>query len=122
MLVNQANEYKGADIMSRRDIVKRKEIWFSPEQWKTVEQRAKSVCMKTSTFIRTVAVREKINYIDIKTLAGVESALRSIGNNINQLAKKANETNSIYVEDVEILRKECDAISRTLNQYLSTLR
>ena len=108
--------------MSRRDIVKRKEIWFSPEEWKTVEQRAKSVCMKTSTFIRTVAVREEINYIDIKTLAGVESALRSIGNNINQIAKKANETNSIYAEDVEILRKECDAISRTLNQYLSTLR
>ena len=48
-------------------------------------------------------------------------ALRIIGANINQLVKKANETHNVYAADVENLRKEVDAISHTLNQYLFTL-
>ena len=48
-------------------------------------------------------------------------ALRIIGANFNQLVKKANKTHNVYAADVENLRKEVDAISHTLNQYLSIL-
>ncbi len=36
--------------------------------------------------------------------------------NINQLAKKANEINSIYAKDYENFKKEYEKICRTLNQ------
>ena len=48
-------------------------------------------------------------------------ALRIIGANINQIAKKANETHNIYAEDVEKLRKENESLCHTLNQFLSIL-
>ena len=38
------------------------------------------------------------------------NALRIIGKNINQLAKKANEINSIYAEDYENFKKEYEKI------------
>ena len=46
------------------------------------------------------------------------NALRIIGNNINQIAKKANEINNIYADDIEKLRKENYLLCHTLNQFL----
>ena len=47
-------------------------------------------------------------------------ALRIIGGNINQIAKKANETN-IYTADIEVLRKEVENIEHTLSLFLANL-
>ena len=46
---------------------------------------------------------------------------KAIGNNINQIARKANETHSIYAEDIEILKGGLSEICRMLNQFLSEL-
>ena len=48
-------------------------------------------------------------------------ALSAIGNNINQIAKKANEINSIYASDIEDLKENYEDICHTLNLFLSTL-
>ncbi|MBR6044746.1 MAG: plasmid mobilization relaxosome protein MobC, partial [Ruminococcus sp.] len=43
-------------------------------------------------------------------------------NNINQVAKKANETNNIYAGDVEKLKGEVAELCHTLSRFLSTPR
>ena len=48
------------------------------------------------------------------------NALRIIGRNINQITKKANETHSVYADDVAKLHKEVEALSRTLSQLVFT--
>ena len=45
-----------------------------------------------------------------------------IGGNINQIAKKANEINSIHAGDIEKLQEEYNSVCHTLNQFLSTLQ
>jgi hypothetical protein len=50
------------------------------------------------------------------------NALRIIGSNINQIAKKANEINSIHAGDIEKLQEEYNSVCHTLNQFLSTLQ
>ena len=57
----------------------------------------------------------------MKEIAPLINGMRIISRNINQVAKKANETNNIYAEDVEMLRKEVSELSRTVNVSLSTL-
>ena len=64
--------------------------------------------------------REPIFY-DMKEIAPLINGMRIISRNINQIAKKANETNNIYAEDVEILRKDVTELSRTVKVSLSTL-
>lgn len=101
--------------------VKRKEIIFSTDEWRLIEDKAASVMMKTGEFIRHIALTGHVTYYNMEAVGEVMKALRIIGANINQIAKKANEINSIYTEDIENLRKETSELCHTLNQFLSTL-
>lgn len=101
--------------------VQRKEVVYSLDEWKRIEERAASVLMKTGTFIKRMSLDGHITYFNMTEVGEVMKALRIIGANINQIAKKANEINSIYAEDVEKLRKENEEICHTLNQFLSAL-
>ena len=50
------------------------------------------------------------------------NALRIIGKNIDQIAKKANEINSIYADDVEKIRNENYLLCHTLNELLASIK
>ena len=102
--------------------VKRKEVILTLDEWKDLEEKAATLSMKTGTFIKRMALDGKVTNYNVKNVAPIMNALRIIGNNINQIAKKANETNSIYAEDVEKIRKENYLLCHTLNQFLSTLQ
>ena len=102
--------------------VKRKEVIFTLDEWKDLEEKAAMLSMKTGTFIRKMSLDGKITYYNAKNVAPIMNALRIIGNNINQVAKKANETNNIYAEDIEKIRKENYLLCHTLNQFLSILQ
>ena len=101
--------------------VKEKKVIYSLDEWKLIEDRAASVLMKTGTFIKLMSLDGHITYFNMSEVGEVMKALRIIGANINQIAKKANEINSIYTEDIEILRKENKLLCHTLNQFLSAL-
>ena len=76
--------------------------------------------MKTGTYIKRISVDGEIRHYSVGDITAVINALRIIGNNINQIAKKANETHSAETSTVEELRKEVDALSRTLSQLVFT--
>lgn len=101
--------------------VKRKEIIFDLDEWKAIEEKADLLSMKTGTFIKKMSLEGQITCYTIKNVAPIMNALRIIGNNINQIAKKANEINNIYADDIEKLRKENYLLCHTLNQFLSEL-
>ena len=107
--------------MRKYKLVQRKEIIYSLDEWKLIEERAASVMMKTGTFIKRMSLDGHITYFNMYEVGEVMKALRIIGANINQIARKANEINSIYAEDIEKLRKENEEICHTLNQFLSAL-
>ena len=77
--------------------------------------------MKTATFIRTMSLNGKIKVVDLKDLAPLLNGMRVISKNINQVAKKANETNSIFTADVEKLKGDVAELCRTVNLWLSTV-
>lgn len=107
--------------MRKYKLVKEKKVIYSLDEWSRIEERAASVVMKTSAFIRRMSLDGKIVYINMESVGEVMKALRIIGSNINQIAKKANEINSVSADDVENLRKEYNEICHTLNQFLSEL-
>lgn len=60
-----------------------------------------------------------------KTLSEASSLLRYCSNNLNQYAKKANETGSIYAEDINDLKRRLDGIWNMLGSIyrkLSTIK
>lgn len=72
--------------------VQRKEVTYDLAEWKQIEERAASVMLKTGTFIKRMSLEGKIYYFNMRDVSEVMKALRIIGANINQIAKKANET------------------------------
>ena len=100
--------------------VKEKKVIYSLDEWAIIEQRAADLAMKTGTYIKRISVDGQINYYSVGDITPIMNALRIIGGNINRIAKKANETHSAETGTVEELRKEVDALSRTLSQLVFT--
>ena len=100
--------------------VKEKKVIYSLEEWAVIEHRAAKLAMKTGTYIKRISVDGEIKHYSVRDITPVMNALRIIGGNINQIAKKANETHSAEADTVEELRKEVDALSRTLSQLVFT--
>ena len=96
--------------------VKEKKVTFDMQEWAEVERRAAVCHTKTGTYIRHMAVHGEMIFYDMEKFVPVLNGMRIISNNINQIARKANETNSIYTEDVEKLKENvlnlCHMLSR----------
>ena len=102
--------------------VKRKEIIYDLSEWKQIEKAAAKISMQTSEYIRRMSLDGKIVNLEMSNVIPVVNALRIIGNNINQIAKKANETNSIHADDLENIKNFQEEICRTLSLYLSAVQ
>ena len=101
--------------------VKRKEIVFELDEWELIEQWAAKFKISTTEYIKQATLTDKITVDKSgESNAVMIGALKKIGGNINQLAKKANEINSIYAADYEKMRKEFESLCRMLNVKLST--
>jgi hypothetical protein len=105
--------------MSRREGKKRKELYFSVEDWKVIEKRARLCKLNTTKYIRKIALEGSITIKELKDISNLLYELNRIGNNINQLAKKANEINNIYKSDIDGLKQEYDELCLMLSQFLS---
>ena len=96
--------------------VKEKKVTFDMQEWAEVERRAAACHTKTGTYIRHMAVHGQMIFYDMEKFVPVLNGMRIISNNINQIARKANETNSIYAGDVENLKENvlnlCHMLSR----------
>lgn len=101
--------------------VKEKKVTFSMDEWAEVERRAAAAGLKTGTYIRKIAANGQLVYYNMDAAVPLVNAMRTINNNINQIARKANETHSIYAEDVEQMKGGIAEVCRMLNQFLSDL-
>lgn len=68
-----------------------------------------------------MSLNGEVKNIDLKELAPLLNGMRTISRNINQIAKKANETYSIYAADVEKLKGDVAELCHTVNLWLSTV-
>ena len=101
--------------------VHRKELTFDLPDWENIERRAEACHTDTTKYLRRMILDREPIFYDMKEIAPLLNGMRIISRNINQVAKKANEINNIYADDIEFLRKEVSELSRTVNVSLSTL-
>ena len=59
--------------------------------------------------------------LDLQGVKELVSLLRRCSNNLNQYAKRANETGSIYQEDIRDLQARLDEIWQCARELLSRL-
>lgn len=71
-----------------------------------------------SAYLRKTAVDGYIIHLDMGDIQEMVRLLRICSNNLNQYAKRANETGSVYAADVEDLRTRLDGLWDGMDKLL----
>ena len=77
-----------------------------------------------AAYIRKMAIDGYVIRLDLNDVKEVARLLRINSNNLNQYAKRANETGSIYLEDIKELQRQQEKLwelMKAILQRLSTI-
>ncbi|MCD7820243.1 MAG: MobC family plasmid mobilization relaxosome protein [Lachnospiraceae bacterium] len=74
-----------------------------------------------AAYLRKMALDGYCVKLDLQDVKEMVSLLRHTSNNLNQYAKRANETGSVYEEDIRDLQERLDEIWECAREILSRL-
>ncbi|MCR2023992.1 plasmid mobilization protein [Anaerotruncus colihominis] len=97
-------------------------IRISPEDKERIKLKMEDAGILTmSAYVRKMALDGICIRLDLKDVRQLTVMLRRCSDNLNQYAKRANETGSIYAVDIEDLQKRLDEIWELSRQSLASL-
>lgn len=106
--------------MQRKD--ERFEIRISAKDKQLIRQKmSEAGITNMSAYVRKMAIDGYIVSLDLSDVKELVRLLRYCSNNLNQYAKKANESGSIYERDIEDLRKRHDRLWDMANKIMERL-
>lgn len=82
------------------------------------ERMAELGITNLSAYLRKMAVDGYIIHLDTGDIQEMVRLLRICSNNLNQYARRANETGSIYAADVEDLRSRLEGLWEKMDRLL----
>ena len=95
------------------------QFYVNPDEEFIIRERAGSCHKNISDYLRSIAIKGAIYQVNFDELdafsqqiSDVRFQLNRIGNNINQVAKKANLMDEVDQEDVEVLQDEMTEIQK----------
>ena len=74
-----------------------------------------------SAYIRKMAIDGYVIKLDLTDVNEVVRLLRINSNNLNQYAKRANETGSIYIQDINELKTQQEKLWNLMKEILQRL-
>lgn len=94
----------------------------SPEEKAVIDEKMKLLGTgNLRAYLRKMAVDGYIIRLDMGCFVEIVKLLRAISNNVNQIARRCNETRNLYAEDVEDLRrgyaKTWEAVNELLKKF-----
>ena len=97
-------------------------VKVTPEQKEKIRQRMAEMGIKNmSAFMRKMAIDGYCVKLDLSDVHELVRLLRYAGNNLNQYTKKANETGSIYADDIRDLQERFEELWEMAKAILARL-
>lgn len=97
-------------------------VLFLPEEMERLKQKMAEVgVVNRSAYVRKMVLDGYCVNMDFSDIRELVPLLRRCSNNLNQYAQKANETGSIYEEDIRDLQKKQDEIWGIMKEILARL-
>lgn len=104
----------------KREIVLRFRV--TPEERGMIEEKmAQLGTDNMAAYLRKMAIDGYIVKLDLPELRDMVSLLRRSGNNLNQIAKRVNETSRIYATDIECLLENQERLWSMAKEILGRL-
>ncbi len=100
----------------------RVDVRLKPGDKKKILRRMDEAGMVSmSAFIRKMALEGYVIKLDLSEMNEFVRLLRINSNNLNQYAKKANETGNIYLADIKELQRQHDELWNAMKEFLKPL-
>lgn len=97
-------------------------FWVTEQERDLIEQRMAQIgTTNMSAYLRKIAIDGYVLKLDLPELKEMISLLRRSSNNLNQIAKRVNETGRIYDTDIEYLRANQEQLWAAANEILTRL-
>lgn len=97
-------------------------FYVTPEERDQIEAKmAQLGTNNMSAYLRKIAIDGYVVQLDLPELREMVSLLRRSSNNLNQLARRANETGRIYPEDLADIRQNQAQLWESTKEILRVL-
>ena len=120
--VSSAECRRGYEMREYTDYIR---VMLKPGEREKIYERMKEAGVRNmSAYIRKMAIDGYLIKLDLSDVKEASRLLRLNANNINQYAKRANETGSIYLEDIKDIQRsqeELWILMKEILQRLSTI-
>ena len=94
----------------------------SEDEAAQIRERMESIGMTgLGAYFRKMALDGLFVHLDLSDVKDLVVLLRRCSNNLNQIAKQANETHSIYESDIADLRRQYDTLWDAANNIMQSL-
>ena len=104
----------------KREIMLRFRV--TPEERSMIENRMKQLGTTNMTaYLRKIAIDGYVVKLDLPELREMVSLLRRTSNNVNQIARRANETGRVYDADIECVVENQERLWSAANEILARL-
>ena len=101
-------------------------VLLLPEEMERIKQKmAELGIINRSAYVRKMALDGYCINLDLTDMKEMVSLLRRCSNNLNQYAKRANETGSIYagdIQDLQVRQSEIWEIAKEMLARLATIQ
>ena len=95
-------------------------FYVNEQEYEKIKEGKASAHIKgLSTYLRRMAIYGYIIHVDMKDIQKLTSLLGICSNNLNQYARKANETDCIYQADIEDLKERLAEIREQVGTILN---
>ena len=97
-------------------------FWVSEEERKQIQAKMEQVGTENlSAYLRKIAIDGYILKLDLPELREMISLLRRSSNNLNQIARRLNETGRFYAADMEDILQRQEQLWQAANTILTRL-
>ena len=111
---------RNKNIMKNRSRKNSLLLYLSDDEMRILNAKTKLSGIKTrSAFIRQLIIEGIVYDVDYSCLREYNAGLGKIGGNINQIAKRINETRSIYQTDINEIQNEMKKLWKLQKSMLS---
>ena len=97
-------------------------FWVSEKERDLIEEKMAQLGTENmSAYLRKIAIDGYIVKLDLPELREMVSLLRRTGNNVNQLAKRMNETGRVYAADMDDILQNQERLWQAANDIITLL-
>ncbi len=95
-----------------------RKVYFSPEEFERVCEKAYLADMRVGTYIRKAALGGVVKKYDMESVNELTTAINHFGTLLNQIVKVINETHSVYQSDMEQIQAIWKRYLVTINNLI----